>query len=172
MGKCRTERLGDGNRSCPPDPALQSGWGHFSPGYGGGLTGHWAAQWMDICITLAGLFDGSMFWINNGDSWSKKLEGRFFFLIFNFIDKSRVMCNGSYLIGAKHKFWISMLKINKQKPQFNRLGRPAGGALRTCKPDSTAGRRMSPLPSPQGPSQWKAVDSSWIRACPTSSSPL
>ena len=45
------------------------------------------------------------------------------------------MCDGSYLIGEKHKFWISMLKINKQTPQFNRLGRPAGGALRTCKPD-------------------------------------
>ena len=92
MGKCRTERLGDSNRSSPPDPALQSGWGHFSPGYGGGLTGHWAAQWMDICITLAGLFDGSMFWINNGDSWSKKLEGRFFFFKFLILLINLVSC--------------------------------------------------------------------------------
>ena len=135
MGKRRTERLGDGNRSSSPDPALQSGWGHFSLGYGRGLTGHRAAQWMDIYITLAGLFDESVFWTNNGGSWSKKLEDRLFFFEFPIFLINLVMCDGSYLIGGKHKFWISMLKINKQKPQFNRLGRPAGGALRTCKPD-------------------------------------
>lgn len=59
-GETRTERLEMGTKALhltqpySLDEAI-------SLGYGRGLTGHRAAQWMDIYITLAGLLDESVF---------------------------------------------------------------------------------------------------------------
>lgn len=102
MGKCRIERLGDGNWSSPPDPALHSGCGHFSPGYGRGFALHRAAQWMDIYnlyqASLLGLCSEPTMEVVRLRSWEAD-----FFLILNFLDKS---CHVWWFLLNWGKTWI------------------------------------------------------------------